>query len=89
MGLRMKNFNILGVHWKIQFLGGRGYEKPIQMGGLPERVVWTVCRFKCMGAWQETEWFFWGRGSDTPMHIMEIPIPLKVAVGAHFEIHSP
>ena len=32
MGLRMKNFNILGVHWKIQFLGGRSYEKPIQMG---------------------------------------------------------
>ena len=22
MGLRMENFNIMGVHWKIQFLGG-------------------------------------------------------------------
>ena len=49
MGLRMKNFNILGVHWEIQFLGGRGYEKPIQMGELSERVVWTVCRFKGRG----------------------------------------
>ena len=24
MVLRMKNFNILGVHWKIQLLGGGG-----------------------------------------------------------------
>ena len=24
MGLRMKNFNIIGFHWKIQFLGGGG-----------------------------------------------------------------
>ena len=24
MGLRMKNFNIMGVHWKIQFLSGGG-----------------------------------------------------------------
>ena len=22
MGLKMKNLNIMGVHWKIQFLGG-------------------------------------------------------------------
>ena len=24
MGLMMKNFNIMGVHWKIDFLGGGG-----------------------------------------------------------------
>ena len=56
MGLRMKNFNILGVHWKIQFLGGRGYEKPIQMGELSERVVWTVCRFKGRGGGLGKKW---------------------------------
>ena len=28
MGLRMKNFNIIGVHWKIWFLR-EGHEKPI------------------------------------------------------------
>ena len=38
MVLRMNSFNILGVHWKIQLLGG-GYKKPIlrgdcQKGGL-------------------------------------------------------
>ena len=30
MGLRMKNFNIMGIHWKIQFL--RVHEKPIYRG---------------------------------------------------------
>ena len=33
MVLRMKNFNILGVH-----------EKPIE-GGLPKKGAWAVCRF--------------------------------------------
>ena len=34
MGLRMKNFNIMGVHWKTRFLGGV-HEKLIQ-GELPK-----------------------------------------------------
>ena len=33
MGLRMKNFNILGVHWKIRFLGGGGLLKTNIEGG--------------------------------------------------------
>ena len=36
MGLRMKNFNILGFHWKIQVLGEGVHEKLIQKGGLPK-----------------------------------------------------
>ena len=36
MGLRMKDFNIFGVHWKIQFLGGV-HEKPIYRWGLPNK----------------------------------------------------
>ena len=35
--LRMKNFNILGVHWRIQLLGGEVHEKPIYRGGLPKK----------------------------------------------------
>ena len=50
MGLRMKNFNILGVHWKIWFL--RGSWKANIEGGLPKKGAWTVCRFKG-GAWEE------------------------------------
>ena len=36
MGLRTKNFNIMGVHWKIQFLRGV-HKKPIYMEGLPKK----------------------------------------------------
>ena len=34
MGLRMKNFNIMGIHWKIQFLGGMGVKKNQYIGGI-------------------------------------------------------
>ena len=35
MELRKKNFNIMGVHWKIQFLVG-AHEKTIYRGELPK-----------------------------------------------------
>ena len=44
MRLIMKIFNILGVHWKIQFLGGGGgggHKKPIYRGELPEKGFWV------------------------------------------------
>ena len=37
MGLRMKNFNIFGINWKIRFLGGV-HEKAIYRGELPKKV---------------------------------------------------
>ena len=38
MGLTMKNFNIYGVHWKIQFLGGGGLMKnQYRGGGFPKK----------------------------------------------------
>ena len=30
----MKNFNILAIHWKIQFLGGGGFTKNQYRGGI-------------------------------------------------------
>ena len=45
MVLRMKNFNILEVHWKIWLLGGV-QEKPIEGGDCLKRGAWTVCQFK-------------------------------------------
>ena len=80
MGFRMKNFNIIGVHWKIQFLGGgwrRGgrftknkYIRGItQKGGLRQ---FAVLREE---AWQKRvgggvfEWWW----VDTPMYIMTRP----------------
>ena len=32
----MKNFNILAIHWKIQFLGGGSRKTNIE-GGLPKK----------------------------------------------------
>ena len=57
MGSRMKNFNIFGVHGKIQVLGGQGggvHEKPIYRGDCLKRDgwAWTVRIFKG-GTWQE------------------------------------
>ena len=49
MVLRMKNFNILGVHWKIRLLiGGGGSQKTnIEAGDYLKRGrVWTVYWFK-------------------------------------------
>ena len=41
MGLRKKNFNIMGIHWKIQFL-----KEGVYSGKLPNGGAWIVCTFK-------------------------------------------
>ena len=74
MGLRMKNFNIVGVHLKIRFLGSV-HEKPIQ-GELPKigEGAWAVCRFKRgrgVGK-KERGGAFEGGRNETPMHTMYI-----------------
>ena len=46
MRLRMKNFNIFAVHWKIQISGG-GFTKNQYRGrGCLKRGAFAVCRFK-------------------------------------------
>ena len=42
MGLRQKNFNIMGVHWKTQFLRGVHERGDLPKGG----DTWTVWRYK-------------------------------------------
>ena len=42
----MKNFNILGFHWKIWFLGGEFMKKQYRRGDCLKRGALTVCRFK-------------------------------------------
>ena len=39
MVLRMKNFNIFGVHWKIQLLGVGSWKTNIEEGGLPKKAM--------------------------------------------------
>ena len=61
MGLRMKNFNIVGIQWKIPFMGGGG----VGQGDLDSLQIYD-------GAWQKgDEWCFWGgEGIWYPMHTM-------------------
>ena len=51
MVLRMKNFNIFGIHWKIRFLGG-GLEK-WYVGGIAKKGVLGQFVDLRGGAWQE------------------------------------
>ena len=69
----MKNFNILGVHWKIRILGGEFTKNQYRRGDYLKRGAWTVWRFRGegVGAWEER----WGGdfevgGVDTPMLTM-------------------
>ena len=66
----MKNLNIMGVHWKIPFLGWEVHEKPIYRRELPKRGgrgAWTVCRVK--GGLDEKEggWY-----PNTPIAIRDL-----------------
>ena len=53
MGLKLKKFNIIRVHWKILFFGGgRGSQINQYIGGnCLKRWSWTVYRFKGGGQW--------------------------------------
>ena len=69
MGLRMKNLNIFGVHWKIGFLGGSSWKNQYRGRNHLKKGAWMFLRFKGWGAWHERgAWCFWG-GIDTPMHL--------------------
>ena len=68
----MKNLNIMGLHWKIPFLGWEVQEKPIYRRELPKKGggdldSWTVCRVK--GGLDEKEggWY-----PNTPIAIRDL-----------------
>ena len=62
----MKNFNILGVHWKIQFLEGGSRKTNIEGGNCLKRGAWAVCQFKGELGKKEEGCFWGGRGSWYP-----------------------
>ena len=65
----MKNFNIIGVHWKIRFFGGV-HKKTIYGGeNCLKRGPWTIYRFKGDLAKRGGDVF--DEGVDTPMHTMQ------------------
>ena len=70
MELKMKNFNILGVHWKIWLLGGSSQKTNIK-GRLPEKEGLGQLTDLRGGLVRKRGWCFWGGGGvDTLMHTM-------------------
>ena len=53
---------VLGPDQKIRVFGWAGFMKNrCRRGNGLKREVWTVCRFKGRGVWQERRgWYFWG-----------------------------
>ena len=81
MVLRMKNFNILGVHWKMRLLGVGGSRKTNIEGGLPKKEglgQFVDFRGGGGGAWQERGGGGVFEGGDTPMHTMVTLLVLHV-----------
>ena len=66
MALRMKNFNILDIHWKIRLLVGCSRKTNIE-GGLPKwkQGAWTVSWFK--GGLVRKRGGTFEKGPDNPM----------------------
>ena len=74
MRLRMKNFNIMGVHWKVWLLGGGGgHRKLIYRGNCLKRMgVGGLGQFADLRgkAWQKRGGGVFEGEGDTPMHTM-------------------
>ena len=67
MRLRTNNFNIMGVHRKIRFLGWvceKTYWGELSKGGGGGGVAWIVCSF--MGELGEKKGVVFLKGVDTP-----------------------
>ena len=69
-GLRMKNFNIMGVRWKIRFL--RGFTKKQYIGGLPKKAGGLGQFVDLIGSLAKKKESSAFEGFDTPMHIMDV-----------------
>ena len=78
MWLRMKNLNILGVHWKIRILVRGFTKKQYREGDCPKRGAWTICKFKRGLGKKEGVVFL--RGVDTPMHTMTTSIFVSISM---------
>ena len=68
MVLRMRNFNIMGVHWKIQFLGG--VKKAVYREEFPKK--WELGQFVDLRrAWQKRGGWSWRRfANPTILYLM-------------------
>ena len=77
----MKTVNILGVHWKIRLLEGGSRKTNIEGGGAFPKKGGSLDSLLILGGLGKKEGggvFHLGRGVDTPMHIMWLPLLLEI-----------
>ena len=81
MVLRTKNFNILGIHWKIWLTFRGDLEKPIYRGRLPKEGGGELGQFADLkwGLARKRGWCFWRGGVDNPMSTMIILSHLELS----------
>ena len=73
MGLRIKNFNIIGIHKKVRFLWG--ILKNQYIGGLPKK--WGFGEFADLrGSLAIKKGMVFLRGVDTPIHTIYLSLSL-------------
>ena len=90
----MKNFDIIGVHWKFQFLGEASQETNIEgglskKGGLDSLKIW---RFKGDLTRKNGVVFLRGQGVggfDTPMYTLSIINTEQTSHSVHWSITPP
>ena len=86
MGLRMKNFDILGVHWKIQLLGGSSQKTDIE-GGTAYKVGLGKLADLRGGLARKRGVVFLREGVDIPMHTMYIYIYICIYMYIYIHIY--
>ena len=79
--LRMKNFNVLGAHWKIPLLGGEFMKDRHRGGDCLKRGLGPFSNLKG-GLARKRGWCFWA-GVDTPMHTMFTNVLNKCSACLH------
>ena len=74
----MKNFNILGIHWKIWLSEGGVHKKQIKRRDCPKRGAWTAWKFKGRTCQERGDSVFWrGRGGLIPRYTLCFLAKLK------------
>ena len=86
MGLRMKNFDILRVHWKIQLLGGSSQKTDIE-GGTAYKVGLGKLADLRGGLARKRGVGFLREGVDIPMHTMYIYIYICIYMYIYIYIY--
>ena len=81
MGLKIKNFGVLGVHWKIRLLGGEFTKNRYRGGDCLKREGLGQFADLRGGLARKRGWCFWwgGGGWHTDAHYARAKVQVKVS----------